>query len=71
MIELSVPGRGVVKLEHLVSDVNGTLAVGICTLSPEGLTAEALLAADLVAENFFPALELLEKPPRLVASLRK
>jgi len=27
MIELNIPGRGVVQLEHLVSDVNGTLAV--------------------------------------------
>ena len=27
MIELNVPGRGVFQLEHLVSDVNGTLAV--------------------------------------------
>jgi P-type E1-E2 ATPase len=27
MIELNIPGRGLVQLEHLVSDVNGTLAV--------------------------------------------
>jgi len=27
MIELSVPGRGELRLEHLVTDVNGTLAV--------------------------------------------
>jgi soluble P-type ATPase len=27
MIELDIPGRGFVQLEHLVSDVNGTLAV--------------------------------------------
>ncbi len=27
MIELDIPGRGVMRLEHLVSDVNGTLAV--------------------------------------------
>jgi soluble P-type ATPase len=27
MIELNIPGRGVVQLEHLVSDVNGTLAL--------------------------------------------
>jgi P-type E1-E2 ATPase len=26
MIELNIPGRGVVQLDHLVSDVNGTLA---------------------------------------------
>jgi P-type E1-E2 ATPase len=27
MIELSIPGRGIIQLHHLVSDVNGTLAV--------------------------------------------
>jgi P-type E1-E2 ATPase len=27
MIELNVPGKGVIVLEHLVSDVNGTLAI--------------------------------------------
>ena len=27
MIELSIPGRGELRIEHLVMDVNGTLAV--------------------------------------------
>ena len=27
MIEISIPGRGILHLEHLVSDVNGTLAL--------------------------------------------
>ena len=27
MIELNIPGRGLVSLEHLVCDVNGSLAV--------------------------------------------
>ena len=27
MIEVNIPGRGIIQLEHLVSDVNGTLAV--------------------------------------------
>jgi P-type E1-E2 ATPase len=27
MIELTIPGRGTIQLEHLVCDVNGTLAV--------------------------------------------
>lgn len=27
MIELDIPGRGVIRLEHLVCDVNGTLAL--------------------------------------------
>lgn len=44
MIELNIPGRGNLQLHHLVTDVNGTLAV-------DG--------------------ELLDKPLRIVASLRK
>ena len=27
MIELSIPGRGILRLQHLVTDVNGTLAI--------------------------------------------
>jgi P-type E1-E2 ATPase len=156
MIELNIPGKGTIQLEHLVSDVNGTLAVdgqlaegvprlltdlrdrlelhlltadthgkqkyidqrlnlqaarippgnegqqkanyvqeldaqhviaigqgandaamlkaaaiGICVLSREGAAVETLLSADLVVPDIYTALELLEKPLRLVASLRK
>jgi P-type E1-E2 ATPase len=156
MIELNIPGRGWLQLEHLVCDVNGTLAVngqlldgmvraltslrdrlnlhlltadtygrqdridrqlslqarridpgseaeqkaayvhelgashvvaigqgandarmlqtaaiGICILSVEGTSIETLQSADLVTTNIFDALELLEKPLRLVATLRK
>jgi P-type E1-E2 ATPase len=156
MIELNIPGRGVIQLEHLVSDVNGTIAldgqlidgvakalvrlsdrlelhlltadtqgrqsiidqqlgleavrisrgdeaeakaayvrelgaervvalgqgtndagmlqeaeVGICVLSQESSAIEALMAADLVAPDIHAALELLEYPMRLVASLRR
>jgi len=156
MIELNIPGRGILQLEHLVSDVNGTLAVdgqlqeglakafkqlgdrlqihmltadthgrqhiideqigiqgvrvlpgneaeqkaeyvrklgsehviaigqgandvamlktaalGICVLSAEGSAVETLLAADLVVPDIFTAIALLEKPLRIVASLRK
>ena len=156
MIELNIPGRGVLQLEHLVSDVNGTLALdgqlpeglarlirslrdrltihlltadthgrqnlidqqlglqavriqpgeealqkaeyvrrlgsehvvamgqgandaamlreaalGICILSREGVAVETLQAADLLAPDIFAALELLEKPLRIVASLRR
>ena len=46
-------------------------AVGICVLSVEGTAVETLQSADLVAANIFDALELLEKPLRLVATLRK
>jgi P-type E1-E2 ATPase len=156
MIELNIPGRGQMKLEHLVCDVNGTLAVdgklldgvvrgfstlkdrltihlltadthgkqdlidrqlnlnairiepgeeaaqkaeyvqqlgadrvaaigqgandaamlkaarlGICVFSSEGVASETLIAADLVIADIISALELLEKPLRVVASLRK
>jgi len=156
MIELTIPGRGVYELEHLVMDVNGTLAIdgqlmdgiakkiaalrdrliihlltadthgkqavidqqlgltavriapggessqkaeyvrklgsekvvaigqgandaemleaahlGICVMSAEGAAKETLLAADLVVPNSIAALDLLEKPLRIVASLRK
>lgn len=156
MIEINVPGRGIIQLEHLVSDVNGTLAVdgrliegvaksltrlrdrldihiltadthgrqayidqqlglvatrvqpgneaiqklqfiqelgaervlaigqgandalmlkaaavGVCILSTEGTAVETLLAADLVVPDIHTALELIEKPLRLLASLRK
>lgn len=164
MIELSIPGRGLVRLEHLVCDVNGTLAVdgrliegvaralkalrdrleihlltadtfgrqelidyqlnltatrlepsppgngtagsearqkrefveglgadtvvaigqgandsqmlraaaiGICVYSAEGTAVETMNSADLVVPDILMALELLEKPLRLVATLRK
>jgi P-type E1-E2 ATPase len=156
VIELTIPGRGLLELEHLVCDVNGTLALdgqlpdglvramtalrdrlqlhlltadthgrqhlidrqlniqavrvqpgdectqkaeyvrqltpervvaigqgandasmleaaalGICVFSREGVAVETLLAADLVVPDIFTALELLEKPLRIVASLRK
>ena len=156
MIELNIPGLGQIELEHLVCDVNGTLAVdgklqaglvrrlstikdrlslhlltadthgkqelidrqlnleavrvqpgkeafqkaefvrelwaervvalgqgandaqmlkearlGICVFSVEGAAVETLLAADLIVPYINSALDLLEKPLRIVASLRK
>ena len=156
MIELNIPGRGLIKLEHLVSDVNGTLAIdgqlqngvarkinalkdrlsihlltadthcnqdvidqqlnlqavrvgkgreaeqkaayvdqlgadkviaigqgandaamlkaaaiGIGLVSPEGIAADTLLSADIIVPDIYAALELLDKPLRIVASLRK
>lgn len=46
-------------------------AIGICVLSREGVSTDSLLAADLVAPDILSALELLEKPLRLIATLRK
>jgi len=40
-------------------------------MSQEGVAVETLLAADLVTPDIFAALELLDKPLRIVASLRK
>ncbi len=156
MIELSIPGRGSLRLQHLVTDVNGTLAVdgtlieglakriasirdrltvhlltadthgrqstidqqlnlvatrlapgheqeqkrayvqqlgsesvvaigqgvndaamleaaalGICVMSLEGAAVETLLAADVIVPDISAAFDLLDKPLRLVATLRK
>ncbi len=156
MIEVNIPGRGLLQLEHLVSDVNGTLALdgvlidglarriaavrdrltvhlltadthgkqavidhqlnltstrltggneqeqkrlyvhklgsqkvvalgqgandaamlkeaglGICVVSPEGSAVETLLSADLVVPDILAAFDLLDKPLRIVATLRK
>lgn len=156
MIEMTIPGRGDLKLEHLVMDVNGTLAVdgmliegiakrlgalrdrlqvhlltadthgrqavidqllnleavriqdgreaeqkaeyvrslgadsviaigqgandalmlreaalGICVISVEGLATETLTASDLLMPDILNALDLFDKPLRLIASLRK
>lgn len=156
MIEMNIPGRGLVEIEHLVCDVNGTLALdgqllegvarllsglrdrlqvhlltadthgrqetidrqlglqavriapgnedeqkaayvrrlgaehvaavgqgsndaamlkcarlGICVLAREGAALETMLAADVVAPDIITALELLDRPLRLVATLRK
>jgi len=156
MIELDIPGRGPLRIQHLVSDVNGTLAVdgqlidglvkrftelrdrvivhlltadthgrqavidkqlglvafrvragdeaaqkeayirnlgaetvvalgqgandakmlkaaglGICVLSQEGTAIETLQSADLVMPDIFSALDLFNKPLRMIASLRK
>jgi len=48
-----------------------TSAIGICVLSSEGAAIEAINSADLLVPNIYTALELLEKPLRMVASLRR
>jgi len=45
--------------------------LGIAVISREGLSLETLMAADIVIPDIFAALELLEKPMRIVATLRK
>lgn len=46
-------------------------AIGICVLSREGIASPALAAADLFVPDILTALELLEKPLRLLATLRQ
>ncbi len=46
-------------------------ALGICVMSQEGLATEAFLCADLLTPDIATALELLNHPLRIVASLRK
>jgi P-type E1-E2 ATPase len=45
-------------------------AIGIAIFSMEGLSAEALHAADVFVTDIHSAFDLLEKPIRLVATLR-
>lgn len=45
--------------------------LGICVMSTEGVAKQALLAADLVAPTILVALDLFEKPNRIVATLRR
>lgn len=156
MIELNIPGRGELRIQHLVTDVNGTLAMdgqlidglvkrigalrdrlsihmitadthgrqaiidqqlsmtavrltggneaaqkagfvrglgsevvvaigqgandaamlkeaalGICVMSREGAAVESLLAADIVVPDIISALDLLDRPLRIIATLRK
>lgn len=46
-------------------------ALGICILGHEGAASDALASSDLVLTNVNDALDLLLKPRRLIASLRK
>jgi len=48
-----------------------TAAIGIGILSVEGLSGDALLAADIIVPDIYAALGLLENPLRIVATLRK
>jgi P-type E1-E2 ATPase len=45
--------------------------LGICVMSVEGAAKDTLLASDLVAPTILAALELLDRPKRIVASLRR
>lgn len=46
-------------------------ALGLCVLSVEGLAVETLNSADLLLPDILSALDLFERPLRLIASLRQ
>lgn len=46
-------------------------ALGICVLSQESTALSTMLSADLVVPDILTAFSLLEKPGRIIASLRK
>lgn len=46
-------------------------AIGICIVGGEGASAEAMMASDLAVSNINDALDLLLKPHRLKATLRR
>jgi len=45
--------------------------LGICVLGPEGTSSEAIASCDLVVSDINAALDLLLKPDRLIATLRR
>ena len=45
-------------------------ALGVAVILDEGVSREALLAADVTVQGIVPALELLQEPLRLTATLR-
>ena len=65
--------------EHTVSIGNGCndasmlreSAIGICVVGKEGASPEALMASDVVVPSINDALDLLLKPQRLRATLRR
>ena len=46
-------------------------ALGICVAGREGVSVEAIMSSDLMVSDINDALDLLLKPDRLVATLRK
>jgi len=53
------------------ADMLAAAKLGICVMSAEGVAKDTLLASDLVTPTILSALELLENPKRIVASLRR
>ena len=52
------------------SEMLKAAALGICVMSQEGSAMQTLLSADIVVPDIFTAFDLLNRPMRIVASLR-
>ena len=52
-------------------DMLKAAALGIAVIGAEGLSGEALLAADVIVNDVHAALDLLLNPKRLIATLRR
>jgi P-type E1-E2 ATPase len=46
-------------------------AIGICVFSDEGTAVEALMSSDILVRDGLTALELIQNPMRMVATLRR
>jgi len=46
-------------------------ALGICVLSKEGTASRTMAAADILVPDIYTALELIQKPTRIMATLRQ
>lgn len=53
------------------ADMLEAAALGICVMSQEGVAIETLSSADILVPDIFAAFDLLDKPVRITASLRK
>lgn len=69
----SLGAERVVAIGHGANDAEmlKVAGLGIGILSTEGLAVQSLLAADLIVPDIHAALGLLERPLRIVTSLRK
>lgn len=70
---LSALGTGVAAIGNGRNDTDmlALATVGIAVLQTEGLSPKALQSADVLTKDIVDALNLLMKPKRLVATLRK
>ncbi len=70
---LSLGGQGVVAIGNGANDAHmfQAAALSIAVLGPEGLAFDAIKSADVITGSILDALDLLLKPDRLRATLRR